>query len=359
MTVKIFSSQLNGFRGFFILLGFLLAAEARAEAQQHIYAAQIPVINESEQERKRALRAGLAEVVVKVSGKPSALSSTGVIELLDNASAYVGEYQYIYPQEGGVLPSGTTPLLDIRYLEAELERKLRVLHLPVWPADRPGLMLWVTLQEGSAAILVNSEEPPFRTLAALLIRRGIQLETPLFDLQDEMNLGQFNTVAQADGFARATERYQLEHWLHVHYQQNEGGVSGAWQLSGSGEMGGNLVEAQSLTGFMVVSADRVVEQFSGLFSYAPSLLGGSVSLLVENVVDYVDYQQVIAVLQALELVKEVQVAGLIQGELHLDVLIEDEVERLYQALGREQRFTHVAQVGASSEKARRYIWGGQ
>lgn len=343
----------------FIVLTFLLPVDVGAVMVADIYAAQIPVMNESEAERKRGIRAGLAEVVVKASGRPAAITLDSVKELLDSASLYVSEYQYVYPQPGEAEQAESAPTLDVKYLEAELETVLRRLQLPVWPADRPLLMLWVTKVDGPDLRLLGSDEPAYRSLATLLARRGVRIEMPLSDLKDQMNLGDIGADSGPAPFALATERYQLKYWLHVNYQPGGGVVSGTWQLSGRGKVADNRVEAGSLTGFMVASADQAVEYFSRNFSYAPAETRGSVSLVVENVLSYGDYRQVVAGLKALELVRGVQVSALRGTELKLDLHIEDEAQRLFEALDKDDRFTYVAQVGASSDRARRYVWGGQ
>lgn len=344
-----------------VLLLLLLPIYSAAEVVPDIYKAQIPVMDESEAERVRAINTGLAQVVVKATGRPRAMAASGVAELLTSARRYVGEYHYVYPQGAGAVP-----MLHVQYLQADLETALRVLQLPVWPADRPLLLLWVTETSNGSSRLINTDEPAYRALAAILARRGMPVEQPLQDLQDQINLGDIhidadiNTGTETDAqFALASARYPVRHWLHVNYQPGDGLVRGNWSLAGEGVNADESVQAPSLTGFMVESADRVVEHFSGNSAYAPSQSTEALQLVVDNVLAYEDYQQVIAILKALELVRDVQVSALQGPELSLSLQLEGEAQRLFEALDKDGRFIYVAQVGASMDKARRYSWGGQ
>ncbi|MBQ0797937.1 MAG: DUF2066 domain-containing protein [Porticoccaceae bacterium] len=352
-----------------LLLLLLLPIYSAAEVVPDIYKAQIPVMDESEAERARAINTGLAQVVVKATGRPRAMAASGVAELLASARRYVGEYHYVYPQGAGAVPiTGAVPMLHVQYLQADLERALRVLQLPVWPADRPLLLLWVTETSNGSSRLINTDEPAYRALAAVLARRGMPVELPLLDLQDQINLGDIQIDADIDAdskaetetqFALASARYPVKHWLHVNYQPSDGLVRGNWNLAGEGVNADEPVQASSLTGFMVDSADRVVEHFSGNSAYAPAESTRVLHLMVDNVLAYEDYQQVVAILKALELVRDVQVSALQGPELSLSLQLEGEAQRLFEALDKDGRFIYVAQVGASMDKARRYSWGGQ
>ena len=349
------------------LLLLLLPIYSAAEVMPDIYSARIPVMDESETERVRAISTGLAQVVVKATGRPKAMEESGVGELLASAQRYVSEYHYVYPQGAGAVPT-----LHLQYLQADLETALRVLGLPVWPADRPLLLLWVTETSNGDSRLINTDEPAYRALAAVLARRGMPVELPLLDLQDQMALGDIQIDADIDAdidvdskvetetqFALASARYPVKHWLHVNYQPGDGLVKGNWSLAGEGVNADESVQAPSLTGFVVNGADRVVEHFSGNSAYAPSQSTQTLQLVVDNVLAYEDYQQVMAILKTLELVRDVQVSAVRGPELSLNLQLEGEAQRLFEALDKDGRFIYVAQVGASIYKARRYTWGGQ
>ena len=74
------------------LLLFLVAfAVARAGA---LYTAQVPVGSQADEERGTALRAALAQVVVKVSGDAGIVNKPDVAKAIAGADKYVQQYQY-------------------------------------------------------------------------------------------------------------------------------------------------------------------------------------------------------------------------------------------------------------------------
>ena len=346
-----------------VLLFLLFPLFSNAEVVPDIYSVRIPVMDESAAERTRGITAGLAQVLVKATGKPRAAKEPSVAELLNRAQRYVSEYRYIYPQQEGSVQNGVAPILHVKYLEAGLVTALRALQMPVWPADRPVLLLWVTELSDSGPRPLSPSEPAYRSLIAALARRGMPVTTPLMDLQDQMNLSDLSESSGAQAntriFARASERYGVKHWLRVNYRLSSEGVSGAWALSGGAMSAGDSVSAASLTGFMVSSADRVVESFSEHFSYASRETSLLVSVLLENIVSYEDYQQALSSLQSLELVRDVQVSAMQGTELSLSLQLNGEGQRLFEVLDKDERFTYIAQVGEKADTARRYSWGGE
>lgn len=346
------------------LLLLLASVCVDADVVPDLYVARIPVMDESETERTRSISAGLAQVLVKVTGKPEVGAVNGVAELLANAQRYVSEYRYVYPQKNGAREADSVPVLHLQYLAADLETALRALRLPVWPADRPVLLLWVMESGDAGSRLINTDASAYLSLSTALAHRGMPVILPLLDLQDQIHLGGEGLETgvgkpELAQFALASARYPVEHWLQVDYRANDGGFTGHWRLSGEGVGGEASIQAASLTGFMVETADRVVEHFSGNFTYAPSQTIQVLNVVVENVITYEDYGQVVAALKTLELVRDVQVNAMQGTELSLNLQLEGEGQRLFEALDKDTRFTYVAQVGLSIDNARRYSWGGQ
>ncbi len=338
---------------FLALLLLLPFVATEAAIVPDIYSARVQVLDESEAERVRGISAGLAQVIVKATGKSNLLQDIGVKDLLARARRYVSEYRYVYPERAG---SGN-PILQVEYLAIDIAAALRDLQLPVWPADRPPLLLWMTQTSANDRNLVNAEAPAYRSLLAALVNRGATIEIPLMDLKDQLQLGDLS-IENTSQLALASARYDVEHWLLVNYQVGDGIVSGSWSLAGKGLNSRGLVEATTLTGFMINSSNKVVDHYAENFSYAPTQTTRFLNLVIENVNAYQDYQQVVEVLNSFELVRGVQVSAMQENELSLNLSLDGEKQLLFDALGRDSRFTYVAQVGASAEKVRRYVWGG-
>jgi hypothetical protein len=65
-----------------------------AYAGAGLYAGQVPVGSQADEERAGALRAAFAQVVVKVSGDAAIVSKPDVAKAIANADKYVQQYQY-------------------------------------------------------------------------------------------------------------------------------------------------------------------------------------------------------------------------------------------------------------------------
>ena len=154
-------------------------------------------------------------------------------------------------------------------------------------------------------------------------------------------------------------QYIVKHWLRVSYRLDGEGLSGVWNLAGGAMNAHDTVTAASMTGFMVSSADRVVESFAEHFSYASSQTALAVDVVVENIASYEDYQQVLSHLNGLELVRTVQVSAVQGEELSLSLQLNGDSQRLFEVLNRDEHLTFIAQVGAAADNARRYSWGGE
>ena len=242
---------------FLALLLVLPFVATEAAVVPDVYSVRVQVLDESEAERVRGISAGLAQVIVKATGKSNLLQDIGVKDLLDRARRYVSEYRYIYPEQAG---SGN-PSLQIEYLAADIEAALRDLQLPVWLADRPPLLLWMTQTSANDRSLVDAEAPAYRSLLAALVNRGATIEVPLMDLEDQLRLGDLSEE-NASQLALASARYDVEHWLLVDYQIGDGIVSGSWTLAGKGLNSRELVEATTLTGFMINSSNKAVDRYA-------------------------------------------------------------------------------------------------
>src|SRR5215468_5510557 len=59
-----------------------------------LYSAQVPVASQSDEDRAEALKTGLSQVMVRVSGEAGVLSKPEVAKALGQAERYVQQFQY-------------------------------------------------------------------------------------------------------------------------------------------------------------------------------------------------------------------------------------------------------------------------
>lgn len=174
-----------------LLLCFLSlwAMPSYASKTLAIYNAQTLVKNQSEAERNRAARATLGEVVVRVSGQRDALTHPQIKEAISRAEHYLFGFSYRASderiQEGEKSLKALT--LQLEFSPAGIQQLLRSAGLPLWPAQRPQLLLWPWVKDAGGLRLALDEDLQ-AALRARAAYRGLPLTFAKGDIEDTLAL---------------------------------------------------------------------------------------------------------------------------------------------------------------------------
>src|SRR5690606_26618112 len=136
-----------------------------------LYSATVPVADYSESERSRAIRSGLEQVLVRLTGRSDIAGEPRVARLLANSAAYAYEFGYVELQ-----PRELGQGLRVAYTRGEIDSYLRQHQLPVWPQQRLPLLVWVLRESaGQSPAFVQPEEDQalYDTLGSLFDGRGM------------------------------------------------------------------------------------------------------------------------------------------------------------------------------------------
>ncbi len=160
----------------------LLASPLWAAQALNIYSAKTLVKNQSEAERNRAARATLGEVVVRVSGQSSALSSPEVQQALGSAQNFLYGFSYAASSEQILEGDKSFPAMEVQlnYSPESIQQLLRQAQLPLWPAQRPKVLVWLVVED-QAGIRVDSDEVRLASLRKAASYRGLPLSLPSVD----------------------------------------------------------------------------------------------------------------------------------------------------------------------------------
>lgn len=111
-----------------------------------LYEALVPVADQSDAARERALKIGLEKVLVKVTGDSQVLLNPRVDGAAAEPRRYVTAYSYrsyrdplAEPTEDGAA-TREGMAINIRYSEPAIDQLLRRYQLQIWPAERPLLL---------------------------------------------------------------------------------------------------------------------------------------------------------------------------------------------------------------------------
>ena len=324
---------------FAIVLAFLPLL-ARAETVNDLYRTVVPVADQSKAEQLRAMRIGLGKVLVKVTGDSQAITNVA----FSNPERYVTEFGYVGyrdPQAPEAAASGTG--MSLSYAASAIDRLLRQYQLQVWPSDRPALLVWMVVDGAGGKSFVTQENMPaaVSSLKLLMEDRGAPLILPLLDLQDTRNVSE-NDIWNLNfsKLALAAERYKTNVWLAIRFYQSS---SGQWRaarlLNLNGEDDLQNVVANSLPALINKIIPEAVDSLARHYAYVPKMDTEEVTLHLENINDYKNFNQAVGYLESLEVVRRLTVSEVDDHRLMLRLFVEGEVNLLLDILRRDKRMT--------------------
>lgn len=324
-----------------ILVGVVLATVVRAEQVVDLYTAEVLVTSQSGAERERAAREGLADLVVRVTGDPQAREHPQVQEALTRAEDFISEFNYVSTGEAVEVDGESRPAsrLVMKFSSVELERLLRAASLSFWPANRPGVLVWMVARDQGELSRVSDAERREQLRARARVR-GLPIVLPLDDLEDRLALPA-RQIWELDEQAirNASRRYEAEAILVGRYSETSSGQwRSDWQLYHPLGNPTFYVRADSVQALLSQAIDETANHFAGLYAIVPREEGpGAVVLQVGGVDGFGDYKAVERYLEDLAMVRRAELVTLRPGVLTLRLIAEGDRSQLLGTLERDRR----------------------
>ncbi|MBQ0721079.1 MAG: DUF2066 domain-containing protein [Gammaproteobacteria bacterium] len=350
---------------------------ALAVAVEALYSATVEVADQSREQRQKGFSQALAAVLVKTTGANDIADRPGVDQALAHASDYMVKYAYL-AQPAPVSPPADSEALDmapavdmapaadmaavapvfplsVQFAKAAVDKLTRTLDLPIWPANRPELLVWVVEQTASGYRFVDAADLPV-SLQNSFQRRGLPFQLPLYDLGDQLALSSLAAWSlNQQQLQEAAKRYGSDHWLVLRYSQvSSGAVRGSWYLAArNGRFAGqgallNTLQGASSDDFLSRSVDQVVDRFAQQMAYFADTEADLFRLVVENIGSFAAFTQLNDFLGGLEVVNSVKVRSIEGDTIVLDLAMEGESRVLLRALNKESRLSRVTELGADT-----------
>ncbi|MGH1372850.1 MAG: DUF2066 domain-containing protein [Cellvibrionaceae bacterium] len=332
------------------LLLIFLSMGARAELVDHLYQQSELVLDQSDEARQRAAQSALSKVLVRVSGRATLLELESIQQVLGQSQRFVEAYRYestgdTLVQDGVELPASR---LVLNFSRSGIERLLREQQAPLWPANRPSVLVWLVkddLSVGRELVSLQAAGELAQVASQVSKLRGLPMVLPSLDLQDLLNINadQVWTLDQA-AIIEASARYRADVILVGRYTQTS---SGRWLSAWT------LLHKQHQQVFDIDTAEEGELVAEGLAAatdflasiYSISSLGGateSVTLEVQQVNGFTDYVQVLNYLDSLEVVRQLDLVSLAGQSIRLRVKMEGEIHSLEDALELDRRLQPTA-----------------
>lgn len=329
--------QQGCFRLVLLLLVLQAPSLARAVEVTWIYDALVPVADQSAGARLDAGRAGLLQVLTRITGLSSIPDSEALQAALAVPDRYYNQFVFEKPpvptdaEQGDGTEEQPALLLRMQFVPATMLRLVRQAGLPIWRSERPMVIAWLVADTGDDRRILgaDSDSPAVRSLTRRALERGVPLQLPLMDLQDQLEVEPgviWGRLSQS--LVPASERYGAEIILIGRLRAGAGGRwSGSWEFWIDGEVS-ELDEqnlAEDALGVAVVDrlADDLVERYAVQDRSVQELRLG-----VGGVKDAADYAGLMRYLSALEFVDDVRVARVEGNRLELGLVTTADAERL-------------------------------
>lgn len=352
--------RLSLLRGVFAAVCGLLLVSAAVQAGQQvdIYRAQALVKSQAEGERNAAARATFGELMVRVSGQRNALDNPVIRAAIPNAQNYLFGFSYKSSSEKLVEGSRryTALALQLDYEPQAIGQLLREAQLPLWPAQRPSLLVWLVVKDDQGLRWVSASDDlsPMTRFAAY---RGLPLVFPKQDARDQAVLTPEDLWAlDQEKILAASARYKADAILIGRYTPTQLGpippavepgltdeealeensvaaaparapqdaleVSealpaaepmvgpwlGDWLLLHQEDQQSFADETPEVKGLFQLAIDRAADYFAGHYAIVPTAAGPqSVVLKIGNVTSFAAFKNLQAYLEELALVQRMEV----------------------------------------------------
>ncbi len=324
--------------------GLVLATHPAGAAAPGFYEAEVEVADQSAFMRRRAARAGLEQVLIRLSGTTPLPAQPLLREALSQPERYYDRYLFVADDR-----------LKLFFTPSALLELIDRAKLPLWPLRRPPAIAWLALEANGARRIVRGGHPLAAALVAEARRRGFEARLPLMDLRDQLRVQPAAVWGRSSlVLAQASRRYGAEAVLTGRLRQ---GADGRWSGEFAHWQGSDeftlQVNGLDFSQAGAAGAGFLADAMAGraALAWRPTEV---TSWVVGGIASPQHYGGLLRHLAGLEYLQAVAVVGLRQDRLDIQVSSRAEVGRLLTLLQADGRLAGPA-PGA---RANRLTWRG-
>lgn len=315
------------------------SAYAGADIVANLHGVIVPVANQGDKERLKAMSTGLESILVKITGESQPLG--GLVhpssESLVADFSYVG---YVDPLQTKNANSGLG--ISLNYDPSGVEKLIQKYQLKIWPADRHSLLAWIVIEDPVEGIrFMTQKEFPEATeaLRTLMDNRGAPLAFPLLDLKDTKNFFEVDVWdLDQKKLSIASDRYIAKSWVAMRlFQRSSGQWSASWAFSANNSIELKHTMANSLPKLFGKIVPHIVDTLASRYSYTPKENTEKVILQLQSINDYASLREAMSYLESLEVVRDLRIKIVDQDRVSLELHMEGEEFLLLEAFRRDRR----------------------
>jgi hypothetical protein len=317
-----------------VVLSFCLVLPGFAEIVANLHRGVVAVEDHSDAQLQRATRAGLAQVLIKVSGDRGVLEFGPVRTALDRSRSFMQRYRYLRSEDGELQ-------LQVHFDPQMVNDLLRDAGAPLWTANRPAVLVWLVAEDETGRHPVTLESNPdlLDAISRELERRGVPVVYPLHDLEDTLAVS-VHDLWQLDQtpIGRASRRYGIENILvgRITALPMERWMGDWLYLNDQDTAGGSFYGEQTAV-FSARAVDIIADRMAARYAVAAGFGGEEVLVRVDAVSAYSDYRQVLRYLEGIELVDAAWPAYVEGESVVFRLSAQADAEQLHRIIGLNRR----------------------
>jgi hypothetical protein len=290
---------------------WMLASLAVAGVSQQLFESEVVVQSQAPAERSAAMKSALEEVLVRVAGQNSVLTTGPAMALLQKPSRLVQQYRYF------TVPNSEPPRLKlwVRFDGDAIRQSLQQQGLAYWGAERPDTLLWLAVEDRGRRYVVSADDESdvHKQIVQVAKQRGVPILFPLMDLEDQSQ-ARFSDIWGGffDHVLEASARYNPQAVLIGRLNRgSSGGWSARWYMDVAGKTASWSDSRQQLAALLQQGMDDTADQLASRFAVANQGGGaGAVRISVDGVRTLAAYARINEYLSSLTSVMDVQVEQL-------------------------------------------------
>ena len=194
-----------------------------------LYEVEVPVASQASNARAAAIREGLEEVLVRLTGDHRIVEEKAIINGLNKADYYVQEYAYSTPDV-----HAATYMLNIKFNQRDVSRLLRKAGMKQWGSIRPLVLVWLATisdQHQVDILGVDMGSSMLERFRRQGKRFGLPLIFPMMDMAD-MNKVSAESITSVvlPELKSASDRYEPDALLIGTIEYDDDAYQGRWSL---------------------------------------------------------------------------------------------------------------------------------
>ncbi len=334
--------------------------ELRADVIDWLYDVEVPVATQSVSDTRAAAARAFSTVLTRVTGLKAIPRNPLLAGALRNPERFYARYRFVRKESGVKNIVDHEMVFEVSFDPRAVQDLVRSAALPIWSANRPRILAWIVLEEGSSNVVASDDTSPWvRTIRARSRDRGLLVQLPLMDLEDHERISGSTILGGfSEQILRASERYAAQYVLTTRIWKDAGGLwRGAGALMFEGRQTNFAHEGETIgevcTGVLDAVADELVQRFVVF-----GLHTEGVSIWVSGITSALEYGALLRYLQSLEFIDRVDVAEVSVNQVRMVVHTRSTLARLSELLYSDGVLTKDANKNSAFD-SNQYVWRGE